>query len=164
MSIYWQGSLNQHIYYFHLQIGNVANNDALISRLFMNTLNRVTFNQFISLLVGLIKSLVGLETLLCHFLVNNTKMMISQVIVEKQRMQVPYATISRNSNISSRCLDSTPLLILLRTCQYNLLTEILSNMGTVKAHFWNKLRMLRDHLHDMNFLNCAVMRVHSLMI
>ena len=38
-----KGSLNQHIYYFKFQIGNVVSNDAIMARLFIGTLKGVTF-------------------------------------------------------------------------------------------------------------------------
>ena len=39
-----KGSLNQHIYYFKSQTGNVVDNDAILARLFIGTLKGLPLN------------------------------------------------------------------------------------------------------------------------
>jgi len=41
-----KSSLNQHIYYFRSQTGNVIDNDAIMARLFIGTLKGVAFDWF----------------------------------------------------------------------------------------------------------------------
>jgi len=41
-----KGSPNQHIYYFRSQTGNVIDNDAIMTRLFIRTLKGVAFDWF----------------------------------------------------------------------------------------------------------------------
>ena len=56
-----KSSPNQHINYFRSQKGNVIENDAIIVRLFINTLKGVAFNWFKSLPSGSINSWVDLK-------------------------------------------------------------------------------------------------------
>ena len=49
-------SPNQHIYYFRSQTGNVINNDAIMTRLFIGTLKGVAFDWFRSLPAGSVNS------------------------------------------------------------------------------------------------------------
>ena len=51
-----KGSPNQYIYYFQSQIGNVIDNDAIMVRLFIGTLNGIAFDWFRSLPTGSINS------------------------------------------------------------------------------------------------------------
>ena len=51
-----KGSLEQHIYYFKFQFGNVVSNDAIMPRLFIGTLKGVTFKWFMKLLAGLLRN------------------------------------------------------------------------------------------------------------
>ena len=51
-----KGSLNQHIYYFKSQTGNVVSNDAIIDRLFIGTLKRIAFEWFMKLPAASIKT------------------------------------------------------------------------------------------------------------
>ena len=57
-----KSSSNQHIYYFQSQIGNVVGNDAIMARLFIDTLKGVAFDWFRSLPVNSINSWVNLKT------------------------------------------------------------------------------------------------------
>jgi len=50
-----KGSLNQHIYYFKSQTGNVVSNDAIMAHLFIDTFKGVTFECFMKLPAGSIK-------------------------------------------------------------------------------------------------------------
>jgi len=51
-----KSSPNQHIYYFRCQTGNVIDNDAIMARLFIDTLKGVDFDWFTSLPNGTINS------------------------------------------------------------------------------------------------------------
>jgi len=51
-----KSSSNQHIYYFRSQTGNVINNNAIMTRLFIGTLKGVPFDWFRSLPPGSINS------------------------------------------------------------------------------------------------------------
>jgi len=51
-----KGSPNQHIYYFKSQTGNVESNDAILTRLFIDILKRITFEWFMKLSEGSIKN------------------------------------------------------------------------------------------------------------
>jgi len=51
-----KSSPNQHIYYFQSQTGNVIDNDAIMARLFIDTLKGVVFDWFKSLPSGSINS------------------------------------------------------------------------------------------------------------
>jgi len=53
--------LNQHIYYFKSQTGNVVSNDAIMARLFVGTLKGVAFEWFMKHPVGSIKTWANLE-------------------------------------------------------------------------------------------------------
>ena len=53
---------NQYIYYFRSQTDNVIDNDAIITRLFINTLKGIAFDWFRSLSSGSINSWVNLKT------------------------------------------------------------------------------------------------------
>jgi len=66
-----KGSLNQHIYYFKSQTGNVVSNDAILARLFIGTLKGITFEWFMKLSEGSIKNWGNLEKL---FLTVSSKM------------------------------------------------------------------------------------------
>jgi len=57
-----KSSPNQYIYYFRSQTGNVIDNDAIMTRLFIGTLKGVAFNWFWSLPSGSINSWIDLET------------------------------------------------------------------------------------------------------
>ena len=50
-----KGSPNQHIYYFKFQTRNVVSNDAIMTRLFIDTLKGVAFEWFMKLPAGSIK-------------------------------------------------------------------------------------------------------------
>jgi len=64
-----KGSPNQHIYYFKSQTGNVVANDAILARLFIDTLKGLTFEWFMKLSEDSIKNLGDLEKLFltCFF-------------------------------------------------------------------------------------------------
>jgi len=55
------GSLNQHIYYFKSQTGNIVSNDAIMARLFIGTLKGVAFEWFMKLPAGSIKAWAELK-------------------------------------------------------------------------------------------------------
>jgi len=56
-----KGSPNQHIYYFKSRTGNVISNDAIMARLFIGTLKGFTFQWFMKLPAGSIKTWADLE-------------------------------------------------------------------------------------------------------
>ena len=51
-----KGSLNQHIYYFKSQTGNVIDNDTILARFFIDTLKGLAFEWFMKLPEGSIKN------------------------------------------------------------------------------------------------------------
>jgi len=51
-----KGSPNQHIYYFKSQTGNMVDNDAILARLFIDTLKGLTVEWFMKLSEGSIKN------------------------------------------------------------------------------------------------------------
>jgi len=64
-----KGLLNQHIYYFKSQTGNVVSNDAIMARLFIGTVKGVVFEWFMKLSASSIKICADLEKLFlaCFF-------------------------------------------------------------------------------------------------
>jgi len=56
-------SLNQYIYYFKSQAGNVLSNDAILECLFIGNLKGITFEWFMKLAEGSIKNWGDLEKL-----------------------------------------------------------------------------------------------------
>ena len=68
-------SSNQHIYYFRSQIGNVIDNDAIMVKLFIDTLKGVAFDWFRSFPNSSINSWVDLKTqFLSRFYEDDTEM------------------------------------------------------------------------------------------
>ena len=76
-----KGSSNQHIYYIKSQTGNVVWNDAIMARLFIGTLKGVTFEWFMKLPVGSIKTWADLEKLfLARFFEDDTEISVPTLL------------------------------------------------------------------------------------
>ena len=81
-----KGSPDQHIYYFRSQTGNVINNDAIIARLFIGTLNVVAFDWFRSLPNDFINFWIDLETqFLSRFYDDDTEVTIDKLLSTVQK-------------------------------------------------------------------------------
>jgi len=77
-----KSSLNQHIYYFRSQTGNMIDNDAVMVRLFIGTLKGVAFDWFKSLPSGSINSWVDLETqFLSRFYKDDTRVTMDNLLL-----------------------------------------------------------------------------------
>ena len=113
-------SPNQHIYYFRSQTGNVIDNDPIMDRLFISTLNGVAFDWFRSLPPGSINSWIDLETrFLSHFYEDDTEMTIDKLLSTVQRKGESVRDyIERFRNLSLMCPAGMPLPMLLQTCRY----------------------------------------------
>jgi len=81
-------SLNQHIYYFKSQTGNVVSNDAIMAHLFISALKRVTFEWFMKLPAGSIKTWADLEKLfLARFFEDDKEISVSTLLVASKRKE-----------------------------------------------------------------------------
>ena len=78
--------MNQHIYYFKSQMGNVVDNDAILARLFIGTLKGLAFEWFMKLPKGSIKTWGDLEKLfLTRFFEDDSEITIPTLLATKQR-------------------------------------------------------------------------------
>ena len=76
-----KSSPNQHIYYFRSQTGNVIDNDAVMARLFINTLKGIAFDWFRSLPSGSINSCIDLENrFLSRFYEDDTEVTMDRLL------------------------------------------------------------------------------------
>jgi len=76
-----KSSLNQHIYYFWLQIGNVIDNDVVMARLFIGTLKGMAFDSFRSPPNGAIHFWVDLKTqFLSRFYEDDTRVTMDKLL------------------------------------------------------------------------------------
>ena len=76
-----KSSLNQHIYYFHSQIGNMIDNDVVMARLFISTLKGVTFDWYRSLPSSSIDLWIDLETqFLSRFYEDDTEVTMDKLL------------------------------------------------------------------------------------
>ena len=83
-----KGSLNQHIYYFKSQTGNVVSNDAIMPRLFIGTLNGVAFEWFMKLRVCSIEKWVNLEKLfLVRFFEDDIEVFVPTLLTIKKKKE-----------------------------------------------------------------------------
>jgi len=136
-----KSSLNQHIYYFWSQTGNIIDNNAIMARLFVGTLKGVAFNWFWSLPPGSINSWIDLKTrLLSRFYEDDTEITMDKIlstVQKKGESVVDY--IEWFKNLSLMCPAGMPLPMLLQTCRHNFLDQVEIHMGAVKAHTWKEL-------------------------
>jgi len=118
-----KSSPNQHIYYFRSETGNVIDNDAIMTRLFISTLKGVTFDWFRSLPPGSINSWIDLETrFLSCFYEDVTEVTMDKLLSTIQRKGESVRDyIKRFKNLSLMCLAGMPLTMLLQTCRHNFL-------------------------------------------
>jgi len=78
--------LNQHIYYFKSQRGNVVSNDAILARLFIGTLKRIDFEWFMKLPEGSIKNWSDREKLLLtRFFEDDSEITMPTLLATRQR-------------------------------------------------------------------------------
>jgi len=83
-----KGSPNQHIYYFKSQTGNVVSNDAIMTRLFIDTLKGVAFKWFMKLHAGSMKIYTNLKKLfLVRSFKDNTEVYMPTLLVTKERKE-----------------------------------------------------------------------------
>ena len=131
-----KSSRNQHIYYFRSQTGNVIDNDAIMDRLFIRTLNGVAFDWFRSLPSSSINSWIDLETrFLSRFYEDDTKVTMDKLFSTVQKGgESVREYIKSFCNLSLMCLAGMPLPMLLQTCRHNFLDKIEVRIGVVKAH------------------------------
>lgn len=108
---YGKGCPNQHIYHFHSLIGNIMGNDALMTRLFVESLKEslstsLHFTSWIHQILDIFGS--------SHSHEDNTEVSMSILIEEKQRKgECVKDFIERFRNLSLRCPEGMPLFILL---------------------------------------------------
>jgi len=79
-----KGSLNQHIYYFKSQTGNVVSNDVILARLFIGTLKRIAFEWFMKLPEGSVKNWGDLKKLFLTRFFEDSKTTILTLLVTRQ--------------------------------------------------------------------------------
>jgi len=105
-----KSSPNLHIYYFQSQSGNVIDNDAIMTSLFIGTLK-----GFRSLPSGYINSWIDLETrFLSHFYENDTEGTIDKLLSTVQKKGESVRDyIERFRNLSLICPVEMPLPMLL---------------------------------------------------
>jgi len=78
------GSSNWHIYYFKSQTGNIVSNDAIMARLFIGTLKGVTFEWFMKLPAGSIKTWADFDKLfLTRFFEDDTEVAMPTLLAMK---------------------------------------------------------------------------------
>ena len=81
-----KSSPNQHIYYFRSQTSKVIDNDAIMARLFIDTLKGVAFDWFRSLSPGSVNSWIDLKTqFLSHFYEDDTKVTMDKLLFTVQK-------------------------------------------------------------------------------
>ena len=136
-----KGSPNQHIYYFRSQTGNIIDNDAIMVRLFIDTLKGVAFDWFRNLPSSSINSWIDGETWFSsRFYENNTELTIDKLLATVQKGEESVREyIVRFRNLSLMCPAGMPLPMLLQTCRHNFLDRIEVRMGVVKTHTWKDL-------------------------
>ena len=118
-----KSSPNQHIYYFMSQNG--IDNDAIMARLFIGTLNGVAFDWFRSLPSGSINSWVDMETrFLSRFYENDTEVTMDKLLLTVQKGGESVRDyIERFHNLSLMCHAGLPLPILLKHAGITFSTE-----------------------------------------
>lgn len=76
-----KGSPSQHIYYFRSQMGNIATNDALLTRFFVVSLQGLAFDWFMKLQSGSIKTFNDLESFfLAQFFDDDSKVTVTTLL------------------------------------------------------------------------------------
>jgi len=126
-----KGSPNQHIYYFKSQTGNVVSNDAIMARLFINTLKGVAFEWFMKFLAGSIEKWVDLEKFfLTRFFEDDTQVSMLTLLDTKQKKGKSIKVfVKRFRSIALRCLSGMTQSTLIETCCHNLQTILLTQIG-----------------------------------
>ena len=122
-----KGSMNQHIYYFKSQTGNVVSNNAIMTRLFIGTLKGVTF-KCMKLPAGSIKACADLEKLfLAHFFKDDTEISVPTLLAVKQKKGESIKTlVERFGSMALCCPSSMSQSTLVETCYHNLQTFLLT--------------------------------------
>jgi hypothetical protein len=136
-----KGSPTQHIYYFQSQVGNVIDNNAIVTRLFIGTLKGIAFDWFRTLPAGSINSWTDIENkFLSRFYEDDVEITMGTLLETKQTEKESIKDfIERFRNLSLLCPPGMPLSMLLQTCRHNFLRRVERLMGSVKAHSWKEL-------------------------
>ena len=104
----------------------MIDNDAIMAKLFIGTLKRVSFDWFRSLPNGSINSRVNLKTrLLSRFYEDDTTVTMNILLsAVKKGGESMREYIERFLNLSLMCPAGMPLPMLLQTCQLNFLDRV----------------------------------------
>jgi len=146
-----KGSPNQYVYYFKSQTGNVVSNDAILARLSISTLKGVTFEWFMKLPIGSIKTWADLEKLfLAYFFEDDSEISVPTLLAAKQKKEESIKTfVERFKSIALHRPSGMTQSTLVETCRHNLQTSLLAQMEVAECHTWKQLVLQGEQAEEI---------------
>jgi len=113
----------------------VVDNDAILTRLFIDTLKGLAFEWFMKFPEGSIKNWGDLEKLfLTRFFKDNSEVTMPTLLATKQRKGESIKSfVERFHNVTLRCPSSMTQVTMVETCRHNLQTSILAQIGVAES-------------------------------
>ena len=112
-----------------------------MAHLFISTLKGVTFEWFIKLHAGSIKTWANLKKLfLTHFFEDDTEVAMLTLLATKQKIgESIKAFVERFQSMTLCCPSDMYQSTLVETCHHNLQTALLARIGVAECHTWKQL-------------------------
>ncbi|XP_020245351.1 uncharacterized protein LOC109823481 [Asparagus officinalis] len=129
----------------------LTGNDAILTRLFIGTLNGVAFEWFCKLEPGSITSWADAERhFLARFFDDDTEVSMATLLVKKQRKSESVKDfVKRFRNRSVYYQDQVSEATLIEMCRNNFLIHILSKDGAVETQTWKELVLQGELVENM---------------
>ena len=111
-------------------------NNVILAHLFIDTLKRVTFEWFIKLPAGSIKTRADLEKLfLARFFEDDSEILVLTLLTAKEKKGESIKTfVERFQSMALHCPSGITQSALVERCRRNLQTSLLAQMGVAECH------------------------------